>query len=316
VSKAIGTPTEDVRGRYAETMRQLTAWCTLEQAGILISFAPLLVDIIHTEVAAKTISAASGAVCSLLSPNEGTVVATLLRHGLVEALVTRLQDPKVSIVQQALNVLSVLACGSNSTQMLELEPALVHLQQFVNNVAVGKDNDRVGRSALECVRLICEGGGGSVRQICESAPVLFKDLFLIVRRALEHKQVNPCSDVKAVTASRALMIAANAAEPDEYAEFVKQDIHELSFTVLTAFEGNADVVHDALTMLQSMVLKHATQGDAALSNAELDWSAVRRLAKLCSTDGGGERKGYTEQQLHNSEVARTLYSAAHDAGLV
>lgn len=314
-----GVAPEDVHRRYAETIMQFASQCTLAQARRLILFRGILVDLITTQVSARTVHPATVAVSCLLAAKEfgaktdRGIVTALLDAGIVEALVSRLQDAKVAVIQHALQALYNVAegCDIEGDQLYELEPMVKHLGRFILWARTGSGNDRVSLLALDCVRLLSEGGSQVVKMVNEGDPRLYDEVWAIVLSALHNQTaVDPNSGKKAVCAAHALLAAVPGAAPDDWHDFVKQGIYGLAFQVLVAFERSPEVVHAALLVLENML----DQGSGRLTGTKKDWEAVRSLVRLAEGDSGS--KGLSKPQLENSKVARRLWNTAREMGVV
>jgi hypothetical protein len=307
--------------RYASTLMQLTSDCTPALSTLLIAFAPVLREIIAQPACVTTFVSAVEAVRNLIATNEGTIVAVLLHNKIVQALVGRLDDAKVKVVQCALRGLSALADGGNCDQILELAPALPRLEALVRSASGFESNARTSLYALHCVYRICQGGAQCVAMVATSAPTMFPSLLAISRRAMElskDQQVAcgaPKPDERARYAALALVIAAQFAKPRELEYLTGLGIFPQAFAILSFFDEDEEMVHLTLKAILRILFRyeevHAlqTRSEGKWSfRAELAWENVRRLAGLHLEADCRER--YSEQELTNSEDALKLWNTA------
>lgn len=287
---------DNVRQRYAETIKQLSCDRTKQQFKMLRAFYPVLRDIIQQEDNVEAVLDACYAIDHLLDADDASTVDAMIDADVLPALVSRLDDAKISITHTALTTMTVFAECCNSHQVLEMELAVGHLDRFIVGSAGYKPNKKLTAQAVLCLLRICEGGDRSVQQIMDFAPDLFPTLVNLVETATGGQAT---VQTIAENAALALMYAVQGANNRQLAYFVK-DLHlyAFSFSVLGIFAGDRHIETQALRALSNLIFKienavdmqsvEERQGDF---NVEEAWAIVKRLVE----EGEGER-AESEQQ--------------------
>lgn len=329
VNKLTGyTGPDNVRQRYAETIKQLSCDRTRQQFKMLRPFYGILRDIIQIEDNVEAVLDSCYAVDHLLDADDPSTVDAMIDADVIPALVSRLDDPKISITLTTLTALTVFAECCNSHQVLELELVVGHLDKFIVGSAGYKPNKKLTTQAVLCLLRICEGGDRSVQQIMDFAPDLFPTLVNLVQTATAGQ-----SSVRTIAenAALALMCAVQGASNRQLAYFVK-DLHMYSFTfsVLEIFAADDNILEEALRALSNMIFKLENAADVQGAeerrgefNVEEAWAVVKNLSEQEQEPGteetqmSEEEKGVESSDKQDVQVlAKELLGSAQALGLL
>lgn len=320
------TGPDNVRQRYAETIKQLSCDRTRQQFKMLRPFYGVLKDIIRIEENVEAVLDACYAVGHLLDADDPSTVDAMIDANVIPALVNRLDDAKISITLTTLTALTVFAECCNSHQVLELELVIGHLDKFIVGAPGYRANKKLTAQAVLCLLRICEGGDRSVQQIMDFAPELFPTLVDLVQTATAGQ-----SSVRtlAENAALALMCAVQGASNRQLAYFVT-DLHmySFSFSVLEIFTGDENIEVEALRALSNMIFKLENAADVQCVeekrgefNVEEAWAVVKQLSEqelgTQHTQMSEEEKGVESTEKQDVQaLAKELVESAQALGLL
>ena len=246
------TGPDNVRQRYAETINQLACQRSQQQFQILAPFVPLLRDIIRVEENVEAVLDACYALDHLLDAGDPASVDCMLDQEIVPVLVHRLDDAKISVAAEALVTLTIIAECCSSSQVLEMEPVIRHLDRFIVGGPDSRPNKKLLSQAVVCLSRICEGGDQSLQQITDHAPRLLPALMNIVNTDVRGQ---PAQRSTAESAALALAQAVQNANLQQLGYFVEIKMYPFAFQLLDIFEDNLLIVEDALKAITTMVHK-------------------------------------------------------------
>lgn len=243
---------DNVRQRFAETINQLACQRSREQFQILAPFVPVLRDIIRVEENVEAVLDACYALDHLLDATDPASVDCMIDHDIIPVLVHRLDDAKISVATEALVTLTILAECCSSSQVLEMEPAIRHLERFIVGSASCRPNKKLVSQAVICVSRICEGGDQSLQQITDHAPDLLPALMSLVQTDTRGQ---PAQHVTAESAALALAHAVQGANHQQLCYLVELKMFAFLFQLLDIFEDNLLIVEETLRAITAMAHK-------------------------------------------------------------
>ena len=317
-----GIPKEDVTRRYMLTLEQLAIRCSAEDVPHMITFLPLLKDCFEQEQQVIVFKIAKRTLMLMLEaakgPGPGPVMDAILKAKIIPALVSRLSDPSVAIVQTCLSAIGMLADNSNIEHMMRLDATLLHITDMIEKAAGGLGNERISIGAAQCLRKICHESTQCVDMIADMNPEVFNALVVIVNKAQDTK--NPCRDVVAVHAASVLMVATKYISDLEILDQI--GIYILTFQIISVFYENVEVVEVALSALQRLLMnQHEAKSRQAVAeksrtfSATNAWNIIVKLseeyeASSDDTDDGEDCAYVGGRRWANSHTARRILKNA------
>jgi len=310
---------DNVRDRYAQTINQLANNRTAQQFRMLKAFVPVLRDIIRVESNVEAVQNACFAIDHLLDATEVQSVDCLIDEDLIPVLVHRLDDPKISVAHGVLVTLTVFAECCTSSQVLEMEPVLRHLERFIVGSLNYRPNKKLTAQAVVCAARVCEGGDQSIQQIMDHAPDLFHTLMDMVQTAS-----SGLSAVRATSegAALALALAVQGANVVQLEYFVSLKMYPFLFQLLDIFSKELLIVEETIKALTSMVLKVGNirhVQERAVNKEDFDvsegWGFLHGWARTPTSKdafSAEERK----DRFEIAEFAKHLLVTAQDLDLV
>eukprot|EP01032_Pedospumella_encystans_P015366 gene15366-17580_t len=281
----------DRYARYAQTINQLANSRTAQQFRVLKAFVPILWDIIRNKESLESVQYACEAVEHLLDAHDPETVNYLMGEEIMFVLVLCLSDAQMAPC--ALKTLTMFAQCSNSKQVVELEPVLRDLEQYI----VG-DNHLMSLQAMDCLVHICEKRSDrSIQQILLHAPQLLQRLMHIAQSVK-----TGLSAVRATSegAALALALAVQGANVVQLEYFVSLKMYPFLFELLDIFQYNLRVVKEAIKALTAMVLKVGNIRDVqqrAISRYCIDVSdGWFRLFNWASTSTNDDKLSAVERE--------------------
>jgi hypothetical protein len=316
---------DNVCQRYAETAKQLCCDRTKEQFVILRKLVPMLRDILQQETNAEAVVDCCYALQHLLDAEDGCTADALIDGDVLPALVSRLDDTKVTVAVHALETLKVFAECSTSEQVLEMEVALGHLQKFIAGSPGQRPNRKLTAEATLCLIPICEGGEQSVQQILDVTPDMFPSLMDLARTQAANQ---PTAAEIAENCALALMCAVQNASIHQLDYLLRLGVYSLAFRLLDVYPDDADIVKESLRALSNILLKTESpedlqrreeeDGDEDFQAAQA-WESVRTALHFATQVTAGKARAspqYQEQAAYLADKARSLLATAATLGLV
>ena len=308
------TGPDSVVQRYAETIKQLSFDRTKQQFELLRHFLPVLHDIVLRDEGVEAVTDACHALDHLLDAEDPPTVDALIDGDILPALVSRLRDPKVTIIQNTLITLTTFAECCDSAQVLELEIAIEHLQRLLMSA-----NKKLLAQAAICIYNICEGGDQSVQQILDFAPDLFSRLAELAEYGGDSQaQVQ----VAAKHAAMGLLKASERANKEQLTVFLqKHQMYSEAFKLLDGYSEHFDVQVIAIKAISNIIFKVEAiarfQADQERRvkefHAEDGWAVIKALAaegRSGSSNDNGRGGGGGADGGERAESAREVKDAA------
>lgn len=312
-----GVAKENVNFRYAATFESLTTICSEGDVSHMLPLLPLVKDIFETEQRSDTFKSARRSLENLLKTKcIAAVMDAILQAKIIEALVSRMKDPSVAIVQTCLSAVGMLADNSNIEHMMRLDVVLPYLTNILELAAGGMGNDRVALKAMQCIRKICQASTHCVDMVADVIPEVFNALVVIVNKAQNVK--HPCGNAVAVQGATALMLAAKYITDVNILDQI--GIYTLTFQIISIFHENVDVVDVALSALQRLMLdKDEVSNRQALAersrsfSAINSWNTIAELAEEYESDTENDEK---DKSVANSTAAKRIWKNAKTLKLI
>jgi hypothetical protein len=312
----------EVRDRYAETIKQLSSSSLPSQLIVLQTLLPIAADIIQHEERGEPTGGVCEAISHLVDANGSNVVAALVEHKVLDALIDRLASGRYGL-HECVRALAFVTSCCNESQVEIVLRAVKYIQAFMVGTPEQPVRAKLFTEASLFVAMLCKQGEHAIEQVMTQAPgamsVLFHSLLPHSKQEYNSGRVN----TTAANSALALMYAAQYSSTPQLAILLEEGIFVMAFKTLLTFDYIPNLALQALKALRRIINKvtNITDSVAPEDNfqAERHWAVVKRLADAGATrvgSVGDEDDPLAKLNAKVQKYAAKLYECGAARGLI